>query len=134
MPLAQGAVAQQKQVASQEMILSLFKSLPGDVAVKIYAPAVNGKSEFLVESNVSKQMFVGSAIKTFILGESLRQADLPTVVQTLKAKQLSLDASVWSLDSAMFNPPNLIGKVSQRTALEAMIMHSDNTGTSLRPG
>ncbi|WP_433969830.1 serine hydrolase [Tunturiibacter gelidiferens] len=31
----------------------------------------------------------------------------------------------------MFNPPNLIGKVSERTALEAMIMHSDNTGTDM---
>ena len=30
-----------------------------------------------------------------------------------------------------FNPPNLIGKVSQRTALEAMILHSDNTGTDM---
>jgi beta-lactamase class A len=38
---------------------------------------------------------------------------------------------VWSVDSATFNPPNLIGKVSERTALEAMIMHSDNTGTDM---
>ena len=60
-----------------------------------------------------------------------RQVDSPTVVQSLKAEQLSLDASVWSLDSATFNPPNLIGKVSQRTALEAMIMHSDNTSTDM---
>jgi beta-lactamase class A len=35
------------------------------------------------------------------------------------------------VDSATFNPPNLIGKVSQRTALEAMIMYSDNTGTDM---
>jgi beta-lactamase class A len=131
LPLTQRVVAQQKQAVSPETILALFKSLPGDVAIRIYAPAVNGKPEFLVESNASKQMFVGSAIKSFILCETLRQADSPNVVQTLKAKQLSLDASVWSLDSATFNPPNLIGKVSQRTALEAMIMHSDNTGTDM---
>jgi len=112
-------------------ILGLFKSLPGETAVKIYAPAANGKPEFLIESNASKQMFVGSAIKTFILCESLHQADSPTVVQSLTAEQLSLNASVWSLDSATFNPPNLIGKVSQRTALEAMIVHSDNTGTDM---
>jgi len=116
---------------SPDAILSEFKSIPGDVAVKIYSPATNDKPEFLVESNASKQMFVGSAIKTFILCESLRQVDSPKVVQSLKAEQLSLDASVWSLDSATFNPPNLIGKVSQRTALEAMIMHSDNTGTDM---
>jgi beta-lactamase class A len=93
---------------------------------------VNGKPEFLVESNASKaMMFVVSAVKTLILCEVLRQADSPGVVQTLKTKQLSLDASVWSVDSTMFNPPNLIGKVSQRTALEAMILHSDNTGTDM---
>jgi beta-lactamase class A len=116
---------------SPDGILSLFTGFPGDVAVKIHAPAMNGKPEFLVELNSAKTMFVGSAIKTFILCEALRQADAPDVVQTLKTRQLSLDASVWSLDSAMFNPPNLIGKVSERTALEAMIMHSDNTGTDM---
>ncbi len=125
------SVAPEKVDASPQAILSLFKSLPGDVAVKIHAPAANGKPEFLVESNSSKTMFVGSAIKTFILCEALRQADSPQVVQTLKAEQLALDASVWSVDSATFNPPNLIGKVSERTAIEAMILHSDNTGTDM---
>jgi beta-lactamase class A len=120
-----------KDDTSPDAILGLFKSLPGETAVKIYAPAADGKPEFLVESNSSKQMFVGSAIKTFILCESLRQVDSPTVVKSISAQQLALDASVWSLDSATFNPPNLIGKVSQRTALEAMIMHSDNTGTDM---
>jgi beta-lactamase class A len=120
-----------KEAASADAVLSLFKSLPGDVAVKIHAPAANGKPEFLVASNATKKMFVGSAIKTFILCEALRQADSPSVVQTLRTKQLMLDASVWSVDSATFNPPNLIGQVSERTALEAMIMHSDNTGTDM---
>jgi beta-lactamase class A len=36
-----------------------------------------------------------------------------------------------SPDSATFNPPHLSGKVSERTALEAMIIHSDNTGTDM---
>jgi beta-lactamase class A len=130
MPLARPAMGQKSGV-SPEAILALFKALPGDVAIKIFAPEVNGKPQFLVESNAAKTVFVGSAIKTFILCEALRQADSPDVVQTLKAKQLSLDANVWSVDSVTFNPPNLIGKVSQRTALEAMIMHSDNTGTDM---
>ncbi|MCU1247528.1 MAG: hypothetical protein JWQ49_557 [Edaphobacter sp.] len=131
MPLVRPAMAGQKGTVSADAILALFKALPGDVAIKILAPAANGKPEFLVESNASKTMFVGSAIKTFILCEALRQADSPNVVQTLKTKQLSLDASVWSADSVTFNPPNLIGKVSQRTAFEAMILHSDNTGTDM---
>jgi beta-lactamase class A len=117
--------------SSPDTILALFKGLPGEVAVKIYAPAAKEKPEFLVASNSAKTMFVGSAIKSFILCEALRQADGPDVVRTLKARQLNLDASVWSLDSATFNPPNMIGKVSERTALEAMIMHSDNTGTDM---
>jgi beta-lactamase class A len=130
LPLTRSAAAQKGGV-SPGAILSLFKSLPGDVAVKIFAPAANGKPEFLVELNASKVMFVGSAVKTFILCEALRQADSPNVVKTLSATQLALDASVWSVDSATFDPPNLIGKVSQRTALEAMILHSDNTGTDM---
>jgi beta-lactamase class A len=125
------AMSQSKQDTSPQAILALFKPMPGDVAVKIYAPATNGKPEFLVETNASKQMFAGSAIKTFILCEALRQADSPSVVKTIRTQQLSLDASVWSVDSATFNPPNMIGKVSERTALEAMIMHSDNTGTDM---
>ena len=130
-PMGLPAMAEGKEQASPQVILSLFKSLPGDMAIKIHAPASNGKPEFLVESNSSKQMFVGSAIKTFVLCEALRQADSPQVVKTITAQQLALDASVWSLDSATFNPPNLIGKVSERTALEAMILHSDNTGTDM---
>jgi beta-lactamase class A len=131
MSMTRPVVAAQKTTVSPDAIVSLFKGMPGEVAIKIHAPAVNGKPEFLVESNASKRMFVGSATKTFILCETLRQLDSPNVVQTLRSKQLSLDASVWSLDSAIFNPPNLIGKVSHRTALEAMIMHSDNTGTDM---
>jgi beta-lactamase class A len=127
----QRAAGQKKELTTPESLVALFNGLPGDVAIKILAPAANGRPEFLAELNPSKAMFVGSAIKTFILCEALRQADSPDVMKTLSTTQLSLDASVWSLDSATFNPPNLIGKVSQRTALEAMIMHSDNTGTDM---
>ena len=130
-PLTLPTVAETKEQTSPQEILSLFKSLPGDVVIKIHAPETNGKPEFLVESNSSKPMFAGSAIKTFILCEALRQADSPQVAKALTVEQLALDASVWSVDSATFNPPNLIGKVSERTALEAMIMHSDNTGTDM---
>jgi beta-lactamase class A len=112
-------------------IVSLFQSLPGDKAIRIWAPATDGKAPLDIAVNASSRMFVGSAIKTFILAEALRQADAPGVVKTLQTTQLRLDASVWSADSATFNPPNLIGSVSQRTALEAMIMHSDNTGTDM---
>jgi beta-lactamase class A len=120
-----------QKASTPEEIVGLFHSLPGDVAIKIHAPAAKGKPEYLVESKPDRKMFVGSAIKTFVLCETLRQVDSPTVVQTLQNEQLDLNASVWSPDSATFNPPNLIGRVSLRTALEAMILHSDNTGTDM---
>src|ERR1700721_1094502 len=99
MQLARPTEAEDK--ATPDAILSLFKALPGEVAVKIYAPAVDGKPEFVVQANSAKTMFVGSAIKTFILCEALRQSDTPEVVKTLRARQLNLDASVWALDSAI---------------------------------
>lgn len=49
----------------------------------------------------------------------------------LSRRMLTLGPSVWSVGSSMFNRPNLIGQVSERTALEAMIMHSDNTATDM---
>ena len=120
----------QKPVSAKK-IFKRFAGLPGDVAVKIVAPPSRSKRGLLVKSNASTRLFVGSAFKTFVLCEALRQADTPDVVQTISQRQLALDASVWSADSATFNPPHLTGMVSERTALEAMILHSDNTGTDM---
>lgn len=121
----------QGESITPEQLLSLFDPLPGDKAVKIFAPATDGKPDFLAKSNASAKLFIGSAFKTFVLCEALRQVDSPTVVQQIAQRQLALDASVWFLDSQTFNPPFLSGMVSERTALEAMIMHSDNTGTDM---
>jgi beta-lactamase class A len=38
---------------------------------------------------------------------------------------------VYSPGSPVFNPPDLSGLVSERTAMEAMIVHSDNTATDM---
>jgi beta-lactamase class A len=105
--------------------------LPGDKALKIYAPAVGLKSGLLIQTNASKMLFVANAIKTFVLCEALRQVDSPDVVSTLENMNLALDDTVWSFGSPTFNPPNLIGIVSERTALEAMITRSDNTATDM---
>jgi beta-lactamase class A len=56
---------------------------------------------------------------------------LASSVDQLADIQLSLNSSVWSPESQTLNPPNLIGMISERTAIEAMIMHSDNTGTDM---
>lgn len=127
--------AQAAQTAPQgspgDEILKLFAGLPGTKAIKIDAPATRTSPGLQVSYNTAQQLFVGSAIKTFVLCEAFRRADSPDVLTTITTQQLSLDPSVWSLDSATFNPPNLIGMVTERTAMEAMIMHSDNTGTDM---
>lgn len=125
------ALAQQLEPLSQDGIASLFRGLPGRKAFKVWAPAMAGGAEFLAQLNAPARLFVASAIKTFVLCEALRQADSPNVVTTISNRELLLDNSVWMLDSATFNPPNLTGLVSERTALEAMILHSDNTATDM---
>lgn len=135
-PLAAPALAAAKPAnhgrsVSSKTVLELFAKLPGTVGLKIQAPPAAGDPGLLIESNASQQMFVGSAIKTFALCESLRQSDSPEVTAKIAARQLALNESVWNTDSQSFNPPNLTGKVSQRTALEAMICHSDNTATDM---
>ena len=112
-------------------MLKLFSGLPGKVAVKIQAPPAHGRRGLLIESNATDRMFVGSAIKTFALCEAFRQADSPDVIAKITERQLVLDESVWNADSQSFNPPNLSGTVTERTALEAMICHSDNTATDI---
>lgn len=127
--------AQAAQTAPQgspgDDILKLFAKLPGTVAIKIDAPATRTSPGLQVSRNAAQQLFVGSAIKTFVLCEAFRQADSPDVLTTITTRQLSLDPSVWAPDSASFNPPNMIGMVTERTAMEAMIMHSDNTATNM---
>jgi beta-lactamase class A len=113
-------------------ILALFKPLPGINSLKIFAPATSSQPELLVQLNPGKRLLVGSVIKSHILCATLRKVELESgAVGKLSSTQLVLDASVWSPGGAVLNPPNLIGMVSERTALEAMIMHSDNTGTDM---
>jgi beta-lactamase class A len=116
---------------NQEQIVSLFAHLPGDKALKILAPAAEGKPEFVAQLNSDKMLFAASAVKTFVLCEALRQADSPDVDEILEKRELALDSSVWSFGSPSFNQPNLSGVVSERTTLEAMITRSDNTATDM---
>ena len=132
MPIAPLAFSRSAQAQPlQTEVLSLFDNLPGQKAIKILAPATDNGASVLVSHNAAQQMFVASAIKTFVLAEALIQDDTPNVVATLSTTQLALNASVWSYASPTFNPPNLTGMVSERTAIEAMMTHSDNTGTDM---
>jgi beta-lactamase class A len=131
-PLAAAAVTgEQDSAVTPDEIIDLFEPLPGDKAIKIFAPAAQGKPEFLAHFNSDKRLFVASADKTFVLCEALRQADSPDVIHRLETTDLALNSSVWSFGSPTFNQPNLLGVVSERTTMEAMITRSDNTATDM---
>jgi beta-lactamase class A len=112
-------------------VVCLFDSLPGDKSIKIFAPGRKGRRDLVIELNANKQLFAASAIKTFVLCERLRQVDSADVVHKVENNFLALNDTVWSFGSPTFNPPDLIGEVSERTTLDAMINHSDNTATDM---
>jgi len=115
-----------------DQIVDLFEPLSGKKALKILAPAAGGKPEFVAELNAGEKLFVASADKTYALCEALRQVDSPDVVKTLETTKLKLNSTIWSIPgSPVFDPPNLKGIVSERVAMEAMIMNSDNTATDM---
>jgi len=115
----------------QAKIANLFGNLPGRKAVKFSSPGVGTAPGLLAVLNGQQRLFSASANKVFILCERLRQLDSPNVTNQLGAHELQLDKNVWSLGSTVFNPPALSGLVSEKTTMEAMIVHSDNTATDM---
>ncbi|QGM45726.1 serine hydrolase [Methylocystis heyeri] len=94
-----------------------------------------GSKSFLIRSarqcarvdrsyNPDHQMFVGSAVKTFILAEFLRRVEAGELSEN---QQIPIDDGIRSLDSPVFL--NLTGSTRAADVLEAMISHSDNTAT-----
>lgn len=75
-----------------------------------------------------KQVFVGSAVKTFILGQFLRDAEQQRDGISASAPCTVSDAHR-SPGSPVFG--ELTGTTAWRNVLEAMISHSDNTATDL---
>lgn len=122
-------------------ILQAFRDVPGTLGLKLWAPEDAGRPAWSVEHNANEKLFIASAFKGFVLAEALRQVEegvdssssTPPEAQIAAGLQhlLPLNESVFSLDSSVFNPPHLSGEVSLRTALEAMITHSDNTGADI---
>ena len=108
-----------------------FADLPERKAFKIWAPATEQRAEFLAQLHNQERLFTASTNKAIILCERLRQLDLPNIASELTRRKIKLDRTVWSVGSTVFNPPELSGIVSERTAMEAMISHSDNTATDI---
>ena len=74
----------------------------------------------------SKRMFVGSAVKTFILAQFMRDVEAGKLTEM---QQTQIDDSIRSVSSPVFL--NLTGTAPAKSALEAMITHSDNTATDV---
>jgi beta-lactamase class A len=79
-----------------------------------------------VAHDPAARLFVGSAIKTFILAQFLRDVEAGRLSEE---SQLKIDDTVRSLGSPVFL--HLSGTTSARIVLEAMIAHSDNTATDV---
>ena len=107
-------------------IAACFDGLPGDISFKIFAPSTETAPQFLVAQNSAQRLFVGSAIKTFILAQCLRALEAG---QLSEDDQHAIDDAVRSPSSPVFL--NLTGTTTLRSVLEAMIAHSDNTATDV---
>src|SRR5262245_166483 len=79
-----------------------------------------------IAHNPDTRLFVGSAVKTFILAQFLRDAETGRLSED---KQMAVDDAVRSPSSPVFL--NMSGTTTARSVLEAMIAHSDNTATDI---
>ena len=114
-----------------QRILQAFEKLPGRTALSIWVPAVDDAGAWSLSLHPDRLFFCASAFKAFVLAEYLRQTDAGTAPLT---ELLPVDESVWSLSSPVLTADianGLTGLIEARTALEAMISHSDNTGTDI---
>ncbi len=71
-PLTTSAAEADCEPGFPDEVVRAFQALPGDKAVKIYAPGGGGRRSLSVELNTNKRLFVASAIKTYLLCAALR--------------------------------------------------------------
>ncbi len=93
-----------------------------------------GKTSYVIEVDTrwradhlpDEPMFVGSAVKTFILATYLREVEAGRLSED---EQLRIDDGIRSASSPVFL--HMTGTTPARSVLEAMIAHSDNTATDV---
>lgn len=131
------SVAQSGQSGLAKKIVAEFNKLPGQKVLKIWVPASNWSATI----NPDTALFCASSFKGFVLAEYLRQVEksltpsgkdsIATQLNQQLSQELTLNESVFSPGAPVFNPPDLTGKVTAETVLEAMISRSDNTATDM---
>ena len=104
-----------------EMRLRQFKAFPGTTSFRIDI----GRHEVASDA-AATQLFVASAIKTFIVCQYLRDVEAGRLSED---EPLPVNDSVRSSDSSVLL--DLTGTTPARSILEAMISHSDNTATDI---
>jgi len=119
-----GALAQTAADGVVTDAVSRFASLPGETAMLV--EAVGPKGRIRAAHRETAPVFVGSCLKTFILGAWLQEVEAGR--QSLD-EPLAVDDALRSLVSPVLG--GLSGTTSARTVLEAMITHSDNTATDI---
>jgi beta-lactamase class A len=101
-----------------------FVKLPGRTSCLVAAE--HPTAPWQVGHDAKARLFVGSAVKTFILAQVLREVEAGRLSEN---EQVAIDDKVRSLSSPVFL--NLSGTTTRRSVLEAMIAHSDNTATDI---
>lgn len=126
--LASGARAQgaARDLGDVERAIDRFSKLPVTSASCLVA----ADRQWFRGYRQSDTLFVGSAVKTFILAQYLRGVEAGRLSE---AQPVAIDDSVRSPSSPVFGDSTtngvLAGKTAARNVLEAMIAHSDNTAT-----
>lgn len=103
-------------------------SITSDVEAATSAGNVSWTAGMLADQT----MFVGSAVKTFMLAEYLRSGLSENTLVTIDDDIRSISSTVLGDETYGGDPApdvKLEGKTLARTVLEAMISHSDNTAT-----
>jgi beta-lactamase class A len=108
--------------ASFDASVRQFLALPGTMSF-LLRPG-QGRLPGTLEHQPDHRLFIGSAFKTFVLAQYLREVEAGRLSED---EQLPIDDSVRNLSSPVFL--NLTGTTTARSVLEAMIAHSDNTAT-----
>lgn len=121
---AAGARAQPGTDPAMAEAVRDFAALPGETAALIDATGPRG--HLRAAHREAAPIFVGSCLKTFILGAWLQEVEAG---RRSLDEPLAVDDALRSLVSPVLG--TLTGRASARTVLEAMISHSDNTATDI---
>ncbi len=122
--LAPGAASSTEAPEPVGAVLAQFTALPGTASCLVAYESTD--TQWQISNRPNDVLFVGSAVKTFILAEILRAAERG---QLAESDPWTIDDTVRSLNSPVFM--NLSGTTQARSVLEAMIAHSDNTATDV---